>query len=104
MAGCTFRTYPWEDPGMGYVGFRFASGAGYQYGRYAFGRLGGHRMLSECLTMLTPTPVNGSQPVKHQVVNKRPTKVLSAGLRSVPQASWHGGRVGPSRTLIGHCH
>ena len=32
MAGCTFRTYPWEDPGMGYVGFRFASGAGYQYG------------------------------------------------------------------------
>ena len=45
--------------------------------------------------MLTPTPVDGSQPVKHQVVNKRPTKVLSAGLRSVPQASWHGARVGP---------
>ncbi|HEY2711596.1 MAG TPA: hypothetical protein VGI60_03710 [Chthoniobacterales bacterium] len=43
MAGCSFLgTYhQWEDPGMGFVGFRFRSGAGTQYGWVRVRTLGG---------------------------------------------------------------
>ena len=92
-------------PGVGFVGFRFNNGAGFQYG-WARVRMGGIPRTTMAFRVWTTLMRDPGEPVtalgmmmkgtprKGRLMNTHLTRVLSAGSQPVPWGLSPGGRVG----------